>query len=92
MKSINIEGVVVPAIEDVSFSKDALIVDLSDGRVLQVPLAWYPKLAGAKASQLKAFEISPAGYGIHWPKLDEDLSVAGFLFPGGIPHSLAKAA
>ena len=91
MKSISLEGFSVPAIEKVSFTKDALVVDLSDGRVLQVPLAWYPRLAKAKANQLKKFEISPAGYGIHWPALDEDLSVVGFLYPGGV-KSVDRAA
>ncbi|MFA5976203.1 MAG: DUF2442 domain-containing protein [Elusimicrobiota bacterium] len=71
----------LPSILEVSFSKDFLQLNLSDGRILSVPLAWYPRLATANPRQLKRFEISPSGYGIHWPDLDEDLSVYGFLFP-----------
>jgi hypothetical protein len=73
----------LPSILDVSFSKDLMSVDLSDGRIVSIPLVWYPKLASAKPKQLKHYEISPSGYGIHWPELDEDLSVYGFLFPQG---------
>lgn len=71
----------LPAILKVTFEKDYMEVSLSDGRILSVPLAWYPRLSGASKSQLKNYEISPSGYGIHWPSLDEDLSVKGFLFP-----------
>src|SRR5436305_1465734 len=74
----------LPSIRNVHFSKDLMEVALSDGRILSVPLAWYPRLATAKPKQLKRFEISPSGYGIHWPDLDEDLSVYGFLFPGSL--------
>ena len=73
----------LPSILDVNFSKDLMNVNLSDGRIISIPLAWYPRLASAKPKQLKRYEISPSGYGIHWPDLDEDLSVYGFLFPQG---------
>ena len=72
-----------PSIRNVHFTKDLMSVDLSDGRIVSVPLAWYPKLATANQKQLKKVEISPSGYGLHWPDLDEDLSVYGFLFPQG---------
>ena len=75
----------LPSILDVDFSKDLMSVSLSDGRIISIPLAWYPRLAAAKPKQLKRYEISPSGYGIHWPDLDEDLSVYGFLFPQGSP-------
>ena len=80
----------LPSILEVSFSTDLMQVNLSDGRVLSIPLAWYPKLAAAKPRQLKRYEISPSGYGIHWPDLDEDLSVYGFLFPRG-PLSIVRS-
>ena len=73
----------LPGIEAVEILKEALRLSLSDGRILEVPIAWYPRLAAAKSSQLKHFEITPSGYGIHWPDLDEDLSVHGFLYPHG---------
>ena len=76
----------LPSILEVHFSKDLMTVNLSDGRILSLPLAWYPKLAEATPKQLKHLEISPSGYGIHWPDLDEDLSVYGFLFPNRDPR------
>jgi hypothetical protein len=78
----------LPSILDVSFSKDLMNVVLSDGRIISIPLAWYARLASATPKQLKRYEISPSGYGIHWPDLDEDLSVCGFLFPQGSPNVL----
>ncbi|OGR88570.1 MAG: hypothetical protein A3A86_07315 [Elusimicrobia bacterium RIFCSPLOWO2_01_FULL_60_11] len=62
------------------FQANSMHVHLSDGRILIIPVAWYPRLLSAKKKQRNRFEISPAGYGIHWPDLDEDLSVYGFLF------------
>ena len=50
-----------------------------DGRTITVPLAWYPRLANAKPEQLARWEIAGAGYGIHWPDLDEDLGTEGLL-------------
>jgi len=83
MNSLNLasETIELPAILDLSFRKDVVDVSLSDGRIVSVPLAWYPRLAAAKKKELENFKISPSGYGIHWPDLDEDLSVKGFLFP-----------
>lgn len=71
----------LPSILKLSIKEDVLFLNLSDGRSISVPVAWYPRLANAKKNQLKNFEISPGGYGVHWPDLDEDLSVKGFLFP-----------
>jgi hypothetical protein len=63
----------------VSFDEDRLIVDLMDGRTIAVPLAWYPRLLNATKEQRSRWEIAGAGYGIHWPDIDEDLSVEGLL-------------
>jgi hypothetical protein len=63
----------------VSFDADRLIVDLMDGRAIAVPLAWYPRLLDATSEQRLDWQIAGAGYGIHWPQLDEDLSVEGLL-------------
>ena len=82
MNTLTAEQVKLPAITSVKFSKDIMIVGLSDGRTLSIPIAWYPRLIKATRKQLKNLEISPGGYGIHWPDVDEDLSVWGFLFPG----------
>ena len=66
-------------VADVTFSADSLSVALKDGRTISVPLAWYPKLLHATEEQRKKWTISGAGYGIHWPDLDEDLSTEGLL-------------
>jgi hypothetical protein len=50
-----------------------------DGRVISVPLAWFPRLAAATPKQRAHREIAGGGYGIHWPEIDEDLSVEGLL-------------
>lgn len=63
----------------VRFSADDLIVDLSDGRIISVPLAWFPRLLHASAAQKKKWEIIGDGVGVHWPLIDEDLSIAGLL-------------
>jgi hypothetical protein len=63
----------------VSFDADRLIVDLMDGRTIAVPLAWYPRLLDATPEQRSKWELAGAGYGIHWPEIDEDLSVEGLL-------------
>ena len=64
---------------DVRFDNASLIVDLMDGRTIAAPLAWYPRLLGATAEQRENWEKAGAGYGIHWPAIDEDLSVEGLL-------------
>ena len=63
----------------VEFDDDMMHVSLVDGRVISVPLVWFPRLSGATTSQRENYEISPAGIGIHWPDIDEDLSVAGLM-------------
>jgi Protein of unknown function (DUF2442) len=61
----------------VEFTRSELIVTLADGRRIATPLDWYPRLNAASAKQRANFEIMPMG--IHWPDLDEDLSIAGML-------------
>lgn len=61
----------------VHFDSDSLWVHLDDGRVIAVPLAWFPRLLSATPEQRAQFEISPRG--IHWDALDEDISVDGLL-------------
>lgn len=56
-----------------------LIVDLADGRRISAPLAWFPRLARATADQRKNWSLIGDGVGIHWPDVDEDLSVEGLL-------------
>ena len=66
-------------VRDVRFTAATLAVDLSDGRTIIVPLAWYPRLLDATPEQRSHWKISGGGYGIHWPEIDEDLSTAGLL-------------
>lgn len=75
-------------IEAICFTRDALVVDLIDGRTISVPLTWYPKLLKATQKQRLNWEICGGGYGIHWPELDEDLSTEGLL--RGSPSPNAK--
>jgi len=64
---------------------DELIVSLADGRRLAVPIAWYPRLAEASPEQRGNWEILGAGFGFHWPDVDEDLSVEGMLLGAPAP-------
>src|SRR2546430_11649226 len=66
-------------VEAVSFTQDSLVVSLKDGRVISVPLTWYPRLLEASPAARHNWQLSGAGYGIHWPELDEDLSTEGLL-------------
>ncbi|MGL4204407.1 MAG: DUF2442 domain-containing protein [Enterobacter roggenkampii] len=64
---------------NVCIDDDRLTVDLMDGRSISVPVAWFPRLAAGTAEQRQNWELCGAGYGIHWPELDEDLSTEGLL-------------
>lgn len=68
-----------PLAQDVRFTDDDLIVSLIGGREITVPLVWFPRLSNATKSQLEHYEILGDGEGIHWPEIDEDLSVEGLL-------------
>jgi Protein of unknown function (DUF2442) len=61
----------------VDFTATELVVTLADGRKIVTPLAWYPRLQQASAAQRANYEIMPMG--IHWPDIDEDLSIVGML-------------
>ena len=63
----------------ISFTEDSLVTELVDGRVISVPLIWFPTLSKASIAELETWELLGDGEGIHWPLLDEDLSVAGLL-------------
>lgn len=65
-----------------TFTEDALVIRLRDGRVLSVPLAWFPTLRKATIAQRSNWGLLGDGIGVHWPELDEDISIAGLL---GLP-------
>nr|VFJ99037.1 MAG: Protein of unknown function (DUF2442) [Candidatus Kentron sp. H]VFJ99097.1 MAG: Protein of unknown function (DUF2442) [Candidatus Kentron sp. H]VFK03842.1 MAG: Protein of unknown function (DUF2442) [Candidatus Kentron sp. H] len=68
-----------PEAENVLITEDTLTVDLSDGRTISVPLAWYPRLVYASQSEKNNWRLIGKGYGIHWEDIDEDISVEGLL-------------
>jgi hypothetical protein len=70
---------------DVHVSGDTLRVDLMDGRSISVPVVWFPRLSNGTPAQRARWKIVGAGFGIHWPGLDEDISTAGLL-RGRVPH------
>ena len=70
---------IVPVAQNVSISEDTLTVDLSDGRTISVPLAWYPRLFHASPDERKNWQLIGHGEGIHWPDVEEDISVSGLL-------------
>jgi hypothetical protein len=65
--------------QGVRVTEDSLIVDLVDGRTISVPLAWYPRLAHGTDAERSRWRFIGDGEGIHWPNLDEDISVEGLL-------------
>ena len=65
--------------ESVHLTDDALSVELADGRTISVPIAWYPRLTHATPTGRTRWRLIGLGVGIHWPDLDEDISVAGLL-------------
>lgn len=72
------------------FDDNVMWVELDDGRTLGIPLAWFPRLLRATPEQRVHYEIFGGGSGLHWPDLDEDLSVSGLLAGRGDqtrPHS-----
>jgi hypothetical protein len=66
-------------VQALAVTDEALTVDLADGRTLSVPLAWYPRLLHANAAERANWRLIGRGEGIHWPDLDEDISVEGLL-------------
>jgi hypothetical protein len=76
--------------QNIEIDDDRLVVDLTDGRTVCVPLAWYPRLWHGKPEERARFEIIGDGAYIHWPDLDEDLSVSGILVGRHSGESLAS--
>ena len=69
----------LPVARDATVTEDTLTVKLSDGRTITVPLAWYPRLVHATKEERGNWRLIGGGQGIHWPDLDEDVSVEGLL-------------
>jgi hypothetical protein len=68
-----------PRIVDVMSTSELLSVSYDDGRIITLPLKWYPRLFRATPAQRRNWELLGRGYGVHWPDVDEDLSAEGLL-------------
>lgn len=69
----------LPRVVSATVTDDTLSVDMEDGRTVSVPIGWFPRLAHGKASERANFQVSGAGYGLHWPDLDEDVGIEDLL-------------
>ena len=79
--------------QKIAVSDDALSIDLSDGRTIAVPLAWFPRLAHGSTVERQNWRLIGGGDGVHWPQLDEDISVESLLAgrrSGESPESLRR--
>lgn len=80
----------VPAATRAQVSGDVLSVDLSDGRTISVPVAWYPRLSHGNSDERGNWRLIGGGHGIHWADLDEDISVENLL--GGKPSGESQTS
>jgi hypothetical protein len=80
-----------PRAIDVATDDDNLTVDLADGRRVIVPLAWFPRLLHAQPDQRQNWRLVGDGQGVHWPDIDEDLSVSGLLRGSAAPDARRRA-
>lgn len=79
MTSLTIELLEVPKIQHVTLTDGTLSADLSDGRTIAVPLAWYPRLLNASVEERNDWRFIADGAGIHWNQLDEDISIKNLI-------------
>jgi hypothetical protein len=75
MSTLNVEVVQVATTKNIAITEDMLTVELSDGRTISAPLAWYPRLLHGTPMERNTWRLIGNGEGIHWPDLDEDISV-----------------
>jgi len=78
MNSLAIE-IRAPEAQDVTVTEDTLVIELTDGRTISAPIAWYPRLLHATPDERNNWRLIGKGEGIHWPDLDEDISVENIL-------------
>jgi hypothetical protein len=77
--TISVNEIEIPSAEAVTVTEDTLSVDLSDGRTISVPIAWFPRLLYATPEERQNWRLIGKGHGIHWEDLDEDISIEGLL-------------
>jgi hypothetical protein len=80
----------IPGAKDVKVTEDRLLVELSDGRKISVPLEWYPRLEQASQAERENWRLIGQGQGIHWEDIDEDISIEGLL--AGKPSGESQAS
>jgi hypothetical protein len=88
--SISAVEIVIPSVETVTVTEDTLSVNLSDGRTIAAPLAWFPRLVHASQKERDKWRLIARGHGIHWEDVDEDVSVEGLL--AGRPSGESQAS
>jgi hypothetical protein len=79
MTSLTIDLSGIPTIQQVTVTDDTLSADLSDGRTISVPLAWYPRLLHSSTKERNDWRLIGSGSGIHWNQIDEDISIKNLL-------------
>ena len=68
-----------PRVSDVRFTHESICVELTDGRTITAPLTWFPRILAASRDERERWEVSGGGAGVHWPSIDEDVSIDGLL-------------
>jgi hypothetical protein len=79
MTSLTIELLEIPKIQRITITDDTLSADLSDGRTISVPLAWYPRLINGSMEERNDWRFIASGEGVHWTQLDEDISIKNLI-------------
>lgn len=79
MTSLTVDTLEIPQAQQVLVTDDALVVDLSDGRTISVPLVWYPRLLHGSLDERSNWRLTGGKKGIHWPDLDEDISIKNII-------------
>ena len=79
MTSLGIDTLKIPQAQQVVVTDDSLVVDLSDGRTISVPLAWYPRLLHGSSDERNNWRLTASKEGIHWSELDEDISIKNII-------------
>ena len=79
MNSLTIELLEISKIQQVTVTDDTLSMDLSDGRTISVPLAWYPRLLHGSIEERNDYRFIAGDSGIHWNRLDEDISIKNLI-------------
>jgi hypothetical protein len=77
--TISVNEIEIPYAEAVTVTEDTLSVELSDGRTISVPIAWFPRLLYATPEERQNWRLIGKGHGIHWEDFDEDISIEGLL-------------